>query len=361
MIDDAYFFIDPQTLWLLRSAGQGDLHQVTDSLPLVQLQLIAPLLTALKARGIDSEIVLESVGLTLSAVEQPGSSVHVMVIHQFLQSCAEVTNDKTFCAEVGASLDTTGWPMIQKALTDARTLGEFLTIYVTLSSQVASSVMAFLDIRGDMAVFGERRKFKPLILPAQNDGFMICLKLSLIERAMGVQLDDTRVSLVVSDPSILPKTMKRFQVLKGDEMGSKIQFPSEWLNTPLSAHGVVEKSATNPAKVSDTSFLMGFRMLLRQHVPMGGISAEDAAGLVHLNARTLSRRLSKFGTTTAKEVLAAKIEYAQNVLEKSDRSTEEIALDLGYSDPSNFSRAFVKAVGKTPSKYRTLHRNMKIE
>ena len=258
---------------------KGDLHQVTDSLPLVQLQLIVPLLTALKARGIDPETVLETVGLTLSAVEQPGSTVHVMVIHQFLQSCAEVTNDNTFCAEVGASLDITGWPMIQKAMTDARTLGEFLTIYVTLASQVASSVTAFLDIRGDVAEFGERRKFKPLIIPAQNDGFMVSLKLSLIEKAMGEQLDGTRVSLVVSDPSILPKTMKRFQVLKGDEMGSKIQFPSKWLNTPLAEYGIVEKSATNQVTVSAAGFLTSFRMLLRQHVPMGGISAEDAAGI----------------------------------------------------------------------------------
>ena len=262
-----------------------------------------------------------------------------------------------FCAKVGASFDTTSWPMIQKAMTDARTLGEFLTIYVTLTSQVASSVTPFLDIRGDIAVFGERRKFKPLIIPAQNDGFMVSLKLSLIERAVGEKLDDTRVSLIVSDPIVLPKTMKRFQVLKGDEMGSKIQFPSEWLNTPLSASANVEKSASQQVTVSDAGFLTSLRMLLRQHVPMGAISAEDAAGLVHLKPRTLSRRLAEFGTTTAKEVLAAKIEYAQNVLEKSDRSAEEIALDLGYSDPSNFSRAFVKAVGKSPSKYRTLHRN----
>lgn len=329
---------------------------MTDSLPLVQLQLIVPLLTALKARGIDPESVLESVGLTLSAVEQPGSSVHVMVIHQFLENCAAATNDKTFCSEVGSSQDITGWPMIQKAMTDARTLGEFLTIYVTLTSQVASSVMAFLDIRGHVAVFGERRKFKPLIIPAQNDGFMIGLKFSLIEKAIGALLDDSSVSLVVSDPSVLPETMKRFQVLKGDEMGSKIQFPSEWLNTQLSASGIVEKSATNHAKISNPSFLVSFRMLLRQHVPMGGISAEDAAGLVHLNSRTLSRRLAKFGTTTAKEVLAAKIEYARNILEKSDRSAEDIAFDLGYSDPSNFSRAFVKSVGQSPSKYRALHR-----
>lgn len=327
------------------------------SLPLVQLQLIVPLLTALKARGIDPESVLERVGLTLSAVEQPGSTVHVMVIHQFLESCAEVTNDKTFCAEVGASLDTTGWPMIQKAMSDARTLGEFLTIYVTLSSQVASSVTVFLEIRGDIAVFGERRKFKPLIAPAQNDGFMISLKLSLIERAVGEQLDDARVSLVVSDPGVLPKKMKHYQVLKGDEMGAKIRFPSDWLNTPLSGFGPQAQEPDQQANVSDFGFLTSFRTLLRQHVLMGGISAEDAAGLVHLSARTLSRRLARFGTTTAKEVLAAKMEYARNVLEKTDRSAEEIALDLGYSDPSNFSRAFVRAAGISPSKYRALHRN----
>ena|GEM_PF-2020481 len=326
-----------------------------DSLPLVQLQLISPILAALKTQGIDPETVLESVGLTLSAVEQPGSTVHVMVIHQFLENCAEATNDKTFCAKVGARLDTTGWPMIQSAMTEACTLGEFLTIYVTLSSKVASSVTAFLDIRGEVAVFGERRKFKPSIKPAQNDGFMISLKLSLIERAMKEALDATRLSLVVSDPSVLPNTMKCFEVLRGDEMGSKIQFPSEWLTVPLPGHATAEKTATNRSEPADTDFLTSFRMLLRQHVPMGGISVEDAAGLVHLNARTLSRRLARFGTTTAKEVLSAKIEYAQDALENSDRSAEDIAFDLGYSDPSNFSRAFAKAVGNSPSKYRALY------
>ena len=332
-----------------------------DSLPLVQLSLIAPLLAALKTRGIDPEAVLESVGLTLSAVKQPGSTVHVMVIHQFLQNCAEATHDNTFCAKVGASLDTNGWPMIQKAMASAGTLGEFLTIYVTLTSQVASSVIAFLDIRGETAVFGERRRFKPLILPAQNDGFMVSMKLTLIERAVGEQLDHTRVSLAVSDPSVLPRNMKRFHVLKGDDMGSRIQFPSEWLNTPLSAHTPIEKEANSQVKVPDADFLTSFRTLLRQEVPRGGVSAKDAAQLVHLNARTLSRRLAKLGTTTTKEVLAAKVEYAQNILRNSDRSAEEIALDLGYSDPSNFSRAFVTATGETPSKYRALHRKLKSE
>jgi len=328
---------------------------VSDSLPLVRLQLVEPILTALKARGIDPEIVLEGVGLTLSAVKQPGSTVHVMVIHQFLQNCAEVTKDKTFCSEVGSNMDTTGWPMIQKAMSDAGTLGEFLTIYVMHACQAASSVTAFLDIRGEVAVFGERRRFKPLILPAQNDGFMISLKLALIERAVGEQLDHTCISLVVSDPSALQTTMKRFQVLKGDDMGSMVQFPSEWLNIRLSAHAPVGKWVTNQGKVSDPDFLTSFRTLLRQQSPLSVMRAEDVANLVHLNVRTLSRRLAKYGTTTKKEVLAAKIEYAQDALEKSDRSAEEIALDLGYSDPSNFSRSFVKAVGITPSKYRAFH------
>ncbi|MDO6477993.1 AraC family transcriptional regulator [Shimia thalassica] len=327
-----------------------------DSLPLVQLQLIVPLLKALKARDIDPGAVLESVGLTRSAVDNPESSVHVMVIHQFLQKCAEATSDKTFCSEVGAGLDTTGWPMIQKAMSEAKTLGEFLTIYVMQSSQVASSVTSFLNIQGVRAEFGEHRKFKPLIVPAQNDGFMISLKLSLIERAVGAVWDPSQVILTLSDPGVLSKNMSRIKALKGDDMGSKVQFPSAWLNAPLSIFAPQDEKISSEIKVADSDFLTGFRALLRQQVPNGGISVNDAANLVHLNARTLSRRLAKFGTTTAKEILAAKMEYAQEALKTSDQKTEEIALDLGYSDPSNFSRAFVKYVGKSPSRYRTLKR-----
>ena len=87
-----------------------------NSLPLVQLQLLAPLLTGLRARGVDPESVLESVGLTQSAVDKEGTSVHVMVMHHFVENCAKAADDVTFCARIGFKLDPSGWPMVMQQL-----------------------------------------------------------------------------------------------------------------------------------------------------------------------------------------------------------------------------------------------------
>jgi AraC-like DNA-binding protein len=321
------------------------------------LQLIQPVLSALASRGLDPEGVLETVGLTLLAVEQPGATVHVMVIHEFLESCAKATGDNCFCAKVGASLDTTGWPMIRQAMSEARTLGTFLRIYVTKAGQVASSVTAFLDIRGDVATFGEERRFKPLIVPAQNDGFMVGLKVTLLEHALDSMFDRSQVTLVVSDPSVLPKEMKAFRVLKGDVMGTKVQFPSEWLAVPLNPITAPSVPQDKPINMKDADLLSSFRALLRQHVAQGGITARHAADLVRMSPKSLARRLSAFDTTASKEILSAKMDYAKHALTTSDRSVEKISLDLGYSDASNFARAFAKLVGATPTDFRESNRD----
>jgi AraC-like DNA-binding protein len=39
-------------------------------------------------------------------------------------------------------------------------------------------------------------------------------------------------------------------------------------------------------------------------------------------------------------------------LEKTDKTVGEIAFDLGYTDSSNFSRAFRREVGLTPQAFR---------
>jgi hypothetical protein len=202
-------------------------------LPLVNLSVLRPIVQCLRERGVIPESVLESVGLTEAAVEGEEEAVHVMVIHQFAEECARAMDDPTFCASIGSRLDPAGWPMIAEARRRARSLGDFLNIYVSEANKVATSVTAYLDLRGDTARFGEIRVFRPTIVPAQDDGFMISLALSIFERALGPRLDPNRLVIVVCDPTVLPDRFKPFQVLRGDRMGFRIRFPSEWLALPL--------------------------------------------------------------------------------------------------------------------------------
>ncbi len=326
---------------------------MSKSLPLVQLQLLAPLLTGLRACGVDPEPVLESVGLTVSAVEQEGTSVHVMVMHHFTENCAAAADDKAFCAKIGFQLNPTGWPMVRKAFSQAATLGDFLNIYVAQANKYASSSTPYLEVRGEIATFGETRMFEPLIKPAQNDGFMIGLQLAMLERALGEMSEPERVLLVLCDPSVLPESFAHYQALRGNNLGPRIQFPSDWLTRSVSNATIGAGSAGNDRERNPDDFLSGFRKLLRQNIGNGGLKADGAADLVHMGHRSLARRLSALGTSTSKELSQAKIKYAKEALEGSDLAVEEIALNLGYSDPSNFARAFSKEERMSPIQFRS--------
>ncbi|WP_299354278.1 AraC family transcriptional regulator [uncultured Shimia sp.] len=323
-----------------------------NSLPLVQLQLLGPLLHGLKARGIDPEPILESVGLTMSACEHAGASVHVMVMHQFVENCAEAAQDVTFCASIGARLDPTGWPMIQLALKQAKTLGEFLNIYVVEATKVASSVTPYVEVRGNTVAFGETRRFEPLVKPAQNDGFMIGLKLAILEKVLGHNMQPEKVVLVLCDPTVLPSRYDGFQTLTGNKMGPKILFPSDWLAMGLSKEGGVSEIRETSSVQKSDDFLAGFRHLLEQVVGNRALNVHEAAALVQMSSKKLNRQLASYGTNASSEISHIKMRYAKDTLSKTDRSIEEIASALGYRDPSNFSRAFSNIYGLSPSQFR---------
>lgn len=215
---------------------------------------------------------------------------------------------------------------------------------------------AYLDGRRDTARFGEIRVFRPTIVPAQNDGFMISLALSIFERALGPRFDPSRLVIVVCDPTALPDRFKLFQVLRGDRMGFRMQFPSEWLALPLDYSTASSGEGKRDDGMTAPDFFAGFRSLLRQHIGTGGLSAETAAALVAMSRWKLARQLASHGTDISAELARAKWDFAQDRLIHSGQSIEEISAALGYSGPANFPRAFAREKGQSPSKFRRTRR-----
>lgn len=72
---------------------------------------------------------------------------------------------------------------------------------------------------------------------------------------------------------------------------------------------------------------------------------------VHL-AATFRRT---FGVTVGEYVRQRRVECARRLLAQGTRRISEIALDLGFANPSHFSRVFSKHTGATPLEYRKLH------
>ena len=336
--------------------GLGE-RQLTRSLPLVHLSLLRPILSGLRERGVDPAPVLEGVGLTESAIMSDDVTVHVLVIHQFLENAAASVGDPSFAASIGLRIDPSGWPMIQEAEARARSLGDYLNIYVSLVNTAASSVTAYLDTRGEHAHFGETRHFKPTFDPAQNDGFMVSLALSILRRALAKALDPSQVSLVVCNPTVLPDELSEFQALRGDRMGFRIMFPAVWLSAKIGDGGSADCVGASEALGRSTDdFLASFRNLLGQHVGTTGLSAEKAAELVAMSPSKLARRLSGRGTDISTEIARVKLKFARRKLSNTTESIGEIAAALSYADPANFTRAFRRLTGVSPTEWRRLPR-----
>jgi AraC-like DNA-binding protein len=79
---------------------------------------------------------------------------------------------------------------------------------------------------------------------------------------------------------------------------------------------------------------------------------EEAAAHLHVSPRTLRRRLEEEGTTYQALVHELRRQLAETYLRDSMLSIAEIADMLGYTDISNFRRAFIAWTGRSPAGYR---------
>ncbi|MEC8429603.1 MAG: helix-turn-helix transcriptional regulator [Pseudomonadota bacterium] len=99
------------------------------------------------------------------------------------------------------------------------------------------------------------------------------------------------------------------------------------------------------------SFVWAIKSLLRED---GNVSASSNAIAREfcISPRTFSRRLQCYRLTYREILEELRKEMAREQLLLTQRPVFEIALRLGYSDSSNFVKAFRKWYGTTPRRYR---------
>jgi AraC family transcriptional regulator len=85
-------------------------------------------------------------------------------------------------------------------------------------------------------------------------------------------------------------------------------------------------------------------------------TASELARLCGVSTRNLQRKIRQStGMSISAYVAEAQLARAKALLKQRRLPLKEIAFQLGFSSHSNFSAAFRKAVGQSPSEYRNDH------
>lgn len=85
---------------------------------------------------------------------------------------------------------------------------------------------------------------------------------------------------------------------------------------------------------------------------MGFCQLEQIAARLHVSERTLQRQLAQSGTSFSTILDELRHQRALLMLRRDELSLDYIADQLGYTDTTNFSRAFKRWTGLAPSRYR---------
>jgi len=88
------------------------------------------------------------------------------------------------------------------------------------------------------------------------------------------------------------------------------------------------------------------------------VTLVETARFFNYSEPYLSHLISEYsGSSFSGIVKTAKMRTAARLLESSDLSIEEVGLECGYDDRSNFYKTFRKEYGMTPKEYRKIHRS----
>jgi AraC-like DNA-binding protein len=134
---------------------------------------------------------------------------------------------------------------------------------------------------------------------------------------------------------VLPRSMLSMSFQRNDEDSLSSGTIEQYLNSSL-----------------PVDFLIAIKHIVEMLLLQGQSKIELAAEAAGMTVRTLQRRLTESGISYTQLVNTARVDIAARWLQAGELTITEIARILGYTDASNFTRAFRRQTGMTPQAFR---------
>jgi AraC-like DNA-binding protein len=182
---------------------------------------------------------------------------------------------------------------------------------------------------------------------------------SVLRHYIGKDWRPTKVGFDIEKPrqaSIYEDVLDCAVSFGGD--GTTVQFETADLALARSKH--VQRTITfhdvSRSRLGGTprTFKQAVWFVVMLQLLEGGPDLDQAAQTLGVGVRGLQRSLASEATTFREITNHAIIHRSKELLSERDLSISQIAVDLGYSTPSHFARAFLKQTGLTPGQFRIL-------
>lgn len=313
---------------------------------------------ALDAAGADTSQIMQLARVDRVRSNDPLLRITDLDINAVLGRAVEATSDAYFGLKVANCIVPGTLHALGYALLASETLEEFCQRLVRFQGLVSTSAECAIVVAGAELAFSARA-INPALCFESHDVWA-----GMVMRMMRGASDDDftplRLDLIRPAPAQGDGPFHEYfgcPVRFGCERIC-FYFDLETMRTPLPGasrelaqhHDQIVRSYLE--KLDREDIVNRVRTLIVRGLGGDRFSRGEIARNLNMSASTLQARLSQRGTSFQSLLDGTRHELALGYMEQSRLSITEIAFMLGFSDLSNFIRAFKRWTGKSPTEFK---------
>ena len=307
----------------------------------------------------DPAPLFKAAGIKLEQTSGDGIRYPVESMQQLWRMAVEASTDPCFGFVAGEQLQPAALHGLGFSWLASDTLRDALQRLVRFSRLISTAANIELEDSADatelllMPPEGVK-DFVPASIDAGLTGFLHMCRITA-----GNELNPSRATLNRNKPECAKKIEAFFRCpVQYDADNYSLCFSKQLLDAPL-VNANHELARINDQAVIDylarfdrDSITMQVRSSIIERLHDGTPNQETIADSLHVSLRSLQRMLNKEETNYKTLLESTRQELALHYIRETYRSLGEITYLLGFSEPSNFTRAFKRWTGKTPAEYR---------
>jgi AraC-like DNA-binding protein len=323
--------------------------------PIQYVRQIADLLADM---GIDLEQWLGCAGLNDAVLADANWSVTYEEYQCLISNAIKMSSEPALGLLVGERLRITSHGMLGFAAMNCASLRQAILLFEDFVQLRFSLISIHLEVVDNEAQvhFAVTQPLAELEIPV-IEAVVLAVKNLLDHISMGL-CQISRVNFANADPG--------YGELATDLFKCQVHYEQAWDGFVLPLEVIDEPlDAADPASFDEAARICQHELEKRDaqislstsvrrlmlDKQSGFPSLSVTARLFHMTPRTLHRRLKEEGTSYQTILDEERHRLALQYLQNSKCSIQEIAFNLGYTDPANFRRAFKRWEKMTPSEY----------
>jgi AraC-like DNA-binding protein len=326
----------------------------------------AAVIQAMENLGFDPEQMIQRSGLDKSLLSDPDARIKIEDMSRLWKIAVEVTGDECFGLTAAANVKPTTFHALGFAIMVSRGLMDAFERLRRFYRIVSDSVEVKFIYKEDLISIS----FNPYEhLPQPSDEAFDMAMASIVAFAKmltNTDVNPVKVELRRKEPANPEKFINVFgSTVVFCAENNQIFYTKKDMQKPLPSANA-EIARRNDLIVVD--YLASFDEDLMSHkvhaklielLPLGEPSCDKLAKSMGLSTRSLHRCLKKENVAYREILNDIRKTLAARYLKQPTFSIIEIAFQLGYSDSSNFTRAFKRWFGISPRKYRKKYNDIK--